>query len=124
QVDPRRHRHAEADDVVRRHHRRRGLGSGVRTGRRRPAGDVLRGGGSAEVGRQGKRHPQLSDPRHLCKMRLPMRPLLAITLLATLAPAAPVPKALKKADDKSGIVGIWKPDKGSEWFQFDAEGGM
>lgn len=53
-----------------------------------------------------------------------MRPLLAIALLATLAPAAPVPKALKKADDKSGLVGTWKPDKGSEWFQFDAEGGM
>lgn len=53
-----------------------------------------------------------------------MRPLLALILLAGLAVAAPVPKALKKQDTSSQILGTWKPDKGSEWFAFDAEGGM
>lgn len=53
-----------------------------------------------------------------------MRPLVVLTLLAGLITAAPVPKALKKADDKSSLIGTWKPDKGSEWFQFDTEGGM
>jgi hypothetical protein len=49
-----------------------------------------------------------------------MRPLLAVALLAALAPAAPVPKSLKKADDASRIVGTWKPtDKESAWFQFN-----
>jgi uncharacterized protein (TIGR03067 family) len=37
-----------------------------------------------------------------------MRPLLALALLVGLAPAAPVPKALKKADDKSLLLGQWK----------------
>jgi uncharacterized protein (TIGR03067 family) len=37
-----------------------------------------------------------------------MRPLLAFALLVGLAPAAPVPKALKKADDKSLLLGQWK----------------
>lgn len=37
-----------------------------------------------------------------------MRPLIALALLAVLAPAAPVPKALKKKDDKALLVGTWK----------------
>lgn len=37
-----------------------------------------------------------------------MRPLFAVALLAAFAPAAPVPKALKKKDDKADIVGTWK----------------
>jgi hypothetical protein len=55
-----------------------------------------------------------------------MRPLLALVLLGSLAVAAPVPKALKKQDTATLLVGTWKPDngKGSEWFQFDGEGGM
>lgn len=52
-----------------------------------------------------------------------MRPLLAVALLAGFVPAAPVPKALKKADDSVRIVGTWKPtDKGSAWFQFNDDG--
>ncbi len=52
-----------------------------------------------------------------------MRPLLAVALLAGLASAAPVPKALKKADDATRIVGTWKPiDKESAWFQFNDDG--
>jgi hypothetical protein len=53
-----------------------------------------------------------------------MRPLLVLLLLVGLAPAAPVPKALKKQNASALLVGRWKPDKGSEWFAFDAEGGM
>ena len=53
-----------------------------------------------------------------------MRPMLAVVLLAAFATAAPVPKSLKKPDTTALLVGTWKPDKGSEWFQFDAEGGM
>ncbi len=52
-----------------------------------------------------------------------MRTFVALAVLAGLAAAAPVPKALKKKNT-SDIVGTWKPDKGSEWFQFDAEGNM
>jgi uncharacterized protein (TIGR03067 family) len=37
-----------------------------------------------------------------------MRPLLAVALLAALAPAAPVPRSLKKADDKTLLLGTWK----------------
>lgn len=52
-----------------------------------------------------------------------MRPLVAVVLVAALAPAAPVPKAVKKKDDKELIVGTWKPaNKGTCWFQFNADG--
>jgi uncharacterized protein (TIGR03067 family) len=37
-----------------------------------------------------------------------MRPLLALALLAGLAAAAPVPKELKKKDDKHSLLGTWK----------------
>ncbi len=37
-----------------------------------------------------------------------MRPLLIIALLVGVAPAAPVPKAVKKADDKTLLLGSWK----------------
>jgi hypothetical protein len=50
--------------------------------------------------------------------------LTALLALAALAPAAPVPKTLKKKDGAALLVGTWKPDKGSEWFAFDGEGGM
>jgi uncharacterized protein (TIGR03067 family) len=56
-----------------------------------------------------------------------MRTLLAVALLAALAPAAPVPKALKKkVDDTSAIVGTWRPAPGTrgESFRFTADGGM
>ncbi len=49
---------------------------------------------------------------------------LVLIALAAATPAAPVPKALKKKDDTAALVGTWKPDKGSEWFAFDPEGGM
>lgn len=52
-----------------------------------------------------------------------MRSLLALLLLVGLAPAAPVPKELTKPKTPSH-VGVWKPVGGSEWFEFDAEGGM
>jgi hypothetical protein len=52
-----------------------------------------------------------------------MRPLVAALLLVTLAPAAPVPKAVKKKDDKELLVGTWKPvNQDSAWFQFAADG--
>jgi len=52
-----------------------------------------------------------------------MRSLLAIALLVGLAPAAPVPKALKKQDDKDAILGTWSPAPGrTEWFEFKADG--
>jgi hypothetical protein len=56
-----------------------------------------------------------------------MRPLLVVVLLAGFTPAhaAPVPKAVKKKDDKELIVGTWKPaNKGTCWFQFNADGTM
>jgi len=53
-----------------------------------------------------------------------MRTLLALVLLGSLAVAAPVPKAVKKKNNADQLVGTWKPDKGSEWFEFTAEGGM
>jgi hypothetical protein len=53
-----------------------------------------------------------------------MRPLVALALLAAVAPAAPVPNALKDKDETAKLIGRWKPDKGSEWFEFTAEGGM
>lgn len=37
-----------------------------------------------------------------------MRPLLVALLLAGSAVAAPVPKAVKKRDDKSQLLGTWK----------------
>jgi uncharacterized protein (TIGR03067 family) len=54
-----------------------------------------------------------------------MRPLLAAALLAGFAVAAPVPKAAKKKDDATQIVGTWKPaaDAGC-WYQFNADGTM
>ena len=61
-----------------------------------------------------------------------MRPLFAVALLVGLAPAAPIPKALKKSDDKTLIVGTWqvhtltvsgrKADISNDTFVFDAEG--
>ncbi len=52
-----------------------------------------------------------------------MRPLLAVVLVAALAPAAPVPKALKKASDQQLIVGRWKPREGhTQWYQFNDDG--
>ncbi len=53
-----------------------------------------------------------------------MRTLVTLIMLGSLAVAAPVPKTLKKQDTATLLVGTWKPDKGSEWFQFDGEGGM
>ena len=53
-----------------------------------------------------------------------MRPLLAVALLAALAPAAPVPKALKKADSEL-LVGRWVPTGTSRsFFEFHADGTM
>jgi hypothetical protein len=52
-----------------------------------------------------------------------MRSVLALVLLAAIAPAAPVPKALKKVDVGKQIVGTWKPTgRGSAWFQFHDDG--
>jgi uncharacterized protein (TIGR03067 family) len=52
-----------------------------------------------------------------------MRPLFALVLLATLAPAAPVPKALKRADDRQLILGRWMPVEGqTQWYQFNPDG--
>jgi hypothetical protein len=54
-----------------------------------------------------------------------MRPLLAALLFAGFVAAAPVPKAVKKKDDKELIVGTWKPaNKGTCWYQFNADGTM
>ena len=59
-----------------------------------------------------------------------MRPFLfgLVTLLAVaaLAPAAPVPKGVKKkVNDAERLVGTWKPVEGrTEWFEFTADGGM
>lgn len=62
----------------------------------------------------------------------PLLPVVILTLLAGLATAAPVPKAVKKLDDKSAIVGTWtvtdltvnsrKVDISYKTFTFDAEG--
>jgi uncharacterized protein (TIGR03067 family) len=61
-----------------------------------------------------------------------MRPLLAVALLVGFAPAAPVPKTLKKLDDHSLLMGKWKTtseqgQKGAAiWthtYQFE-EGGL
>jgi uncharacterized protein (TIGR03067 family) len=52
-----------------------------------------------------------------------MRPLVALGLLVSLTPAAPVPKALKKQDDRQLILGRWKPVVGqTQWYQFNADG--
>jgi uncharacterized protein (TIGR03067 family) len=48
-----------------------------------------------------------------------VRSLLAVALLVTLAPAAPVPKALKKTDDAVLIVGRWKPAVRGDTVMFD-----
>lgn len=54
-----------------------------------------------------------------------MRPLLALALMVALAPAAPVPKGLKKASDPVRILGTWKPAEGhTVWYRFDADGTM
>lgn len=56
-----------------------------------------------------------------------MRSLLALTLVIGLgvAPAAPVPKAVKKKDDAALVVGTWKPaNNGTCWYQFNADGTM
>lgn len=52
-----------------------------------------------------------------------MRPLLALALLAAVAPAAPVPKSLKKPVLADQLAGTWKPNgTGSAWFQFNPDG--
>ena len=52
-----------------------------------------------------------------------MRSLLAAVVLTTLAPAAPVPKAVKKVDDAGLLVGRWRPNDGSkQWYEFKADG--
>ena len=61
-----------------------------------------------------------------------MRPLAALALLVALASAAPVPKEIKKKDDKARLVGTWaavalngKPQPaGTYTFTFDADGGV
>lgn len=54
-----------------------------------------------------------------------MRPLPAVALLVGLAPAAPVPKELKKKDDAAAIVGTWKPaNTGTCHFKFNDDGTM
>jgi uncharacterized protein (TIGR03067 family) len=57
-----------------------------------------------------------------------MRPLVAVLFLAGLSPAAPVPKAVKaKVDDRTRIVGRWKPNDGSHyrlWHEFRDDGTM
>lgn len=51
-----------------------------------------------------------------------MRSLVLLALFAGFTFAAPVPKSLKKA--QPSFVGVWKPVKTSEWYEFDAEGNM
>ena len=53
-----------------------------------------------------------------------MRPLFALLLVGFgTAAAAPVPKELRKPDDKNLIVGTWKPsDRNGCWFRFAADG--
>lgn len=52
-----------------------------------------------------------------------MRPLVALALLVAVAPAAPVPKALKKPTLSDQLVGTWKPNgTGTAWFRFNADG--
>jgi uncharacterized protein (TIGR03067 family) len=54
-----------------------------------------------------------------------MRRLIAVVLLATLAPAAPIPKELKKKDDAARFVGRWKPVGTSTMFiEFASDGSM
>jgi uncharacterized protein (TIGR03067 family) len=53
-----------------------------------------------------------------------VHPLLAVVQLAALAPAAQVPKSLKKATDAELIVGTWKPTGGDFWYQFNSDGSM
>lgn len=56
-----------------------------------------------------------------------MRTLLAVALLVGLAPAAPVPKGLKKkVNDAEAIVGIWMHSSGTrdENFEFTPDGKM
>lgn len=54
-----------------------------------------------------------------------MRPLVAVIVLVSASPAAPVPKSLKKADDATLIVGTWQPVKGQDgWMEFSADGGV
>ena len=53
-----------------------------------------------------------------------MRPLFALLLVGSgSVAAAPVPKELRKPDDKNLIVGTWKPvSPKAGWFQFAADG--
>lgn len=61
-----------------------------------------------------------------------MRRLLALLLLVGIAPAAPVPKAPKKVDDKTALVGTWKvtllngkaENLHTHTYTFDADGGV
>src|SRR5262249_20141614 len=98
----------------------------VRDRRRRPADDIRPHPHRTEGGWQGARRLQRTDPRYLHQVSHPMRPLFAVALLVGLAPAAPVPKDLKKKqDDKALLVGTWKPvGNRTEWFKFDEDGQM
>lgn len=54
-------------------------------------------------------------------MRFAVMLLLAVGSLS----AAPIPKELKKADDKTALVGRWKPaDSSAQWYEFKADGTM
>jgi uncharacterized protein (TIGR03067 family) len=52
-----------------------------------------------------------------------MRSLVTLALFFGLTSAAPVPKALKKADDRQLILGRWMPaGGGTQWYQFNGDG--
>ncbi len=54
-----------------------------------------------------------------------MRPLIALILLVSLAPAAPVPKSIKAKDEFGPLVGTWKPVGTSRTsFEFRPDGTM
>ena len=54
-----------------------------------------------------------------------MRSLVSLALLAAFAVAAPVPKAVKKVDDKTRIVGRWLADQqNSHSFNYKDDGTM
>ena len=54
-----------------------------------------------------------------------MRPLLAVALLVGFAPAAPVPKGIKKKDDAAMLVGRWLAANGrGHSFVYNEDGTM
>ena len=54
-----------------------------------------------------------------------MRPLLALALLVAFAPAAPVPKGIKKQNDQERIVGRWLAQNGrGHSFVYNEDGTM